>query len=134
MLRLALLTGRSRPGTFVGAFVALFASAVLVMAGAMLLEAALRGGPPIERYAATAAVVAGDQVVGNEDDTPLVERVGVSSELVDRVAAVPGVRAAIGDVSAPGQLGARAIVAHGWDSAPLTPYALRAGRPPAGAD
>ena len=42
MLRLAILTARKRLGTYVGAFLALFGSAVLVMAGGMLLESALR--------------------------------------------------------------------------------------------
>jgi len=42
MLRLAILSARGRIGTFTGAFVALFASAVLVMAGSMMLETALR--------------------------------------------------------------------------------------------
>ena len=63
MLRLALLSTRGRLGTFTGAFVALFTSAVLVMAGGMTLEAALRSHPPVERYSAAAAVVTGQQVV-----------------------------------------------------------------------
>jgi hypothetical protein len=42
MLRLAILSARGRLGTFAGALIALFASAVLVMAGAMMLESALR--------------------------------------------------------------------------------------------
>jgi hypothetical protein len=42
MLRLAILTARKRLGTYVGAFLALFGSAVLVMAGGMLLDSALR--------------------------------------------------------------------------------------------
>ena len=58
----------------------------------------------------------------------------MSSALAARLAAVPGVRAAIGDVSVPGLLGDRAVVAHGWSSAALTPYVLSAGRPPAGPD
>ena len=129
MLRLALLSARGRLGTFAGAFVAVFASAVLVMAGGMMLEAALRVHPPVERYAAAAAVVAGQQNVG-EERVPLGERVHVSAALVQRLAAVPGVRAAIGDVSVPVWLGGRATVAHGWASAALTPYALSAGRAP----
>ena len=129
MLRLALLSARGRLGTFAGAFIAVFASAVLVMAGSMMLEAALRVHPPVERYAATAAVVAGQQNVG-EEHVPLSERVRLSSTLVERLAAVPGVRAAIGDISVPVWLGGRATVAHGWTSAALTPYALSAGRPP----
>ena len=58
----------------------------------------------------------------------------MSSALAARLAAVPGVRAAIGDVSVPARLGGRAAVAHGWSSAALTPYVLSAGRAPAGPD
>src|SRR4051794_39068753 len=134
MLRLAVLSTRGRRGTFAGALVAVFASAVLVMAGGMPLEAALRTHPPVERYSAAAAVVTGQQIVGAEHDVALEERARVSSALAARLAAVPGVRAAIGDVSAPATLGGRAAVAHGWASAALTPYVLSAGRPPAGPD
>jgi putative ABC transport system permease protein len=56
----------------------------------------------------------------------------VDAALAARLAAVPGVRAAIGDVSVPARLGGRATIAHGWSSASLTPYELSAGRPPAG--
>ena len=100
----------------------------------MPLEAALRTHPPVERYAGAAAVVTGQQIVGADHDVPLGERARVSSALAARLAAVPGVRAAIADVSAPARLGGRATVAHGWSSAALTPYALSAGRPPAGPD
>src|SRR3954451_24896543 len=132
MLRLAILSARGRLGTFTGALVALIASSVLVMAGALQLEAALRTQPPVERYAATTAVVTGQQTVGKEDKVSLSERARISSTLVARLAAVPGVRAAIGDVSAPASLGDRMTEAHGWSSAALTPYVLSAGRPPAG--
>ena len=134
MLRLALLSARGRLGTFTGALVALIASAMLVMAGGMPLESALRTHPPVERYAAAAAVVTGQQIVGTDHDVPLGERARVDSALAARLAAVPGVRAAIGDVSAPARLGGRATVAHGWSSAALTPYVLSAGRAPAGPD
>src|SRR3954452_25588755 len=134
MLRLALLSGRGRLGTFTGALVALIASSALVMAGAMPLEAALRTHPPVERYAAAAAVVSGQQIVGKDHDVPLGERARVDSALAARLAGVPGVRAAIADVSAPAEVGGRATVAHGWSSAALTPYALSAGRAPTGPD
>ena len=134
MLRLALLSARGRLGTFTGALVALIASSALVMAGGMPLEAALRSHPPVERYAAAAAVVTGQQIVGADHDVPLGERARVSSALAARLAAVPGVRAAIADVSAPARLGGRATVAHGWGSAALTPYVLSAGRAPAAPD
>jgi putative ABC transport system permease protein len=134
MLRLALLSGRGRTSTFAGALVALIASSALVMAGGMPFEAALRTQPPVERYAGAAAVVTGQQVVGTEDAVVLGERARVGSSLAGRLAAVPGVRAAIADVSAPARLGNRETVAHAWSSAALTPYVLSAGRPPAGPD
>jgi putative ABC transport system permease protein len=134
MLRLALLSARGRLGTFTGALIAIFASAVLVMAGAMTLEAALRAKPPVERYAGARAVVTGQQVTGSDHDVVLGERARVSAALAARLAAVPGVRAAIGDVAVPARLGSRSAVAHGWSSAALTPYVLTAGRPPAGPD
>ena len=73
MLRLAILTARKRLGTFLGAFLALAGSAVLVTAGGMLLDAALRSHPPVTRYAAAAAVVAGRQNVGPDHDVILGE-------------------------------------------------------------
>src|SRR5436190_16294985 len=131
MLRLTLLSGRGRLGTFTGALVALMAASVFTTAWGMQLESVLRGHPPVERYAGAAAVVTGQQIVGADHDVPLSERARVSSALTSRLAAVPGVRAAIGDVSVPVRLGGREAVAHGWGSAPLSPYVLTAGRPPA---
>src|SRR5690348_409508 len=131
MLRLAVLTARGRLGTFIGALIALFAAAVLSMAWGMQLESILRTHPPVERYAGATAVVTGQQTAGTGHDVLLGERARVSSALTARLAAVPGVRAAIGDVSVPARLGSVAAVAHGWDSAALTPYVLSAGRPPA---
>src|SRR4051794_20421343 len=133
MLRLALLSTRGRLGTFAGAFIALFTSAVLVMAGCMTLEAALRTHPPVERYSAAAAVVTGQQIVG-EEHVALGERARLSAATATRLASVPGVRAAIADVSVPVWLAGRPTVAHGWSSAALTPYVLSAGRAPSGPD
>ena len=134
MLRLALLSGRGRFGTFAGALVALMAAAVLTTAWGMQLESVLRGHPPVERYAGAAAVGAGEQIVGADHDVPLGERARVSASLASRLEAVPGVRTAIGDVSVPVRIGGRAAVAHGWASAALTPYVLSSGRAPAGPD
>src|SRR3954471_14861576 len=131
MLRLALLSGRGRLGPFTGARGALAAASVLTTAWGMQLESVLRGHPPVERYSGAAAVVTAPQMVGPDHDVPLTERARVSSALTARLAAVPGVRAAIGDVSVPVRLGVRDAVAHGWGSARLTPYVLRAGRAPA---
>jgi putative ABC transport system permease protein len=130
MLRLALLTSRTRPGSFAGALLAFAMSAVLVMAGGMLLQAALQTHPPVERYAAAAAVIAGDQNTGSDHDIELGERVRVEASLTSRLQSVPGVRAAIADVGVPALLGQRTTEAHNWSSARLTPYVLSAGRAP----
>src|SRR3954451_18911583 len=134
MLRLAILTARKRLGTYVGAFLALFGSAVLVMAGGMLLQSALRNHPPVTRYAAADAVVTGHQDVGPDHDVILGEPARISSTLVRRLAAVPGVRAAIADDAVPGHLGSNDVQGHGWSSAQLAPYHLVAGRRPATAN
>src|SRR4051794_28632440 len=130
MFRIALLTARSRPGTFAGALLAFAASAVLVMAGGMLIEAALRTHPPVERYAGTAAVVMGKQNIGPDHDVVLEERPRIGAALPGKLAAVPGVRAAIPDVAFPAAIGGRTAEGHGWSAARLTPYALTAGRAP----
>src|SRR5215471_17563039 len=131
MLRLAILSARGRLGTFTGALIALIAASVLAMAWGMQLESMLRTHLPVERYAGVAAVVTGRQTAGAGHDVLLTERARVSSALTAQLAAVPGVRAAIGDVSVPARLGDTAVVAHGWGSAALTPFVLSAGRPPA---
>src|SRR3954451_16702907 len=105
MLRLALLSGRGRLGTFAGALIAIIASSALVVAGGIPFEAALRTQPPVERYAGAAAVVRGQQVVGEDRDVVLGERARVDSALAARLAVVRGVRAAIADVSVPARLG-----------------------------
>src|SRR5947209_20574158 len=105
MLRLAIFSARGRLGTFVGALIAFIAASVLAMAWGMQLESMLRAHPPVERYAATAAVVAAQQNVGADHDVLLTEPARLTSALVPRLAAVRGVRAAIGDVSARGRLG-----------------------------
>jgi putative ABC transport system permease protein len=132
MFRLALHSARTRPSTFLGALLTFFVAGILTMAGGMLLQAALQTHPPVQRYAGAAAVVTGHQVVGADHDVALAERARVSMSLVARLAAVPGVRSAIGDVSVPARLGDRSTEIHGWQSARLTPYVLAAGRRPTG--
>src|SRR3954467_900550 len=96
MLRLALLSSRGRLATFTGALVALIAASVLTTAWGMQLESVLRGHPPVERYTGAAAVVTGQQIVGPDHDVPLNERARVSSGLISRLGAGPGVRGGAG--------------------------------------
>src|SRR3954466_5781249 len=114
MFRIALQTARSRPGSFAGGFLAFALAAVLVMAGGMLLQAALDTHAPVERYADAAAVVAGKQNVGADGDVVLEERVRVPAALAGKLAAVPGVRAAVADVAVPARLGGHVAEAHNW--------------------
>src|SRR3954447_15973169 len=130
MFRLTLLTAPRRIGTFFGAFLAFFAASILVMAGGMLLQAALSSHPPVERYAAASAVVSGDQNVGADHDVPLTERNRIPATAVAKLAALSGVRAAIADTSAPATVAGRPASAHGWSSSRLTPFVLTSGRPP----
>ena len=146
MLSVALQGVRGRRAPFAGAFVALSIAAAVVMASGTLVEAALRAGAPVERYAATPIVVAGSQelpvAVSSEDQeaAPLFERVRLAPGLVRRLAAVPGVRAAIADLSVPAELrtegslvpgpGGHPNAVHPWDTAVLTAYRLDRGRAP----
>ena len=146
MLRVAFQGLRGRKGPFVGAFLALAVAAALVMACGTLLQAGVQSQSPVERYSAAPIVVAGEQKakvnVGtdNEDSVALFERARISSSLVPRLAALDGVQAAIADITVPAQLlGPHGPVdgptghpsaVHPWETAVLTPYALRSGRAP----
>ncbi|GAB3840977.1 ABC transporter permease [Dactylosporangium cerinum] len=139
MLRLAWSTVKGRRGGFVAAFVAvLFGSAVITACG-ILLESSERSGVPVERYRAADVVVGAPQALRVADDVdPLfAERATLPAGRVGDVAAVPGVRAAIADVSVAVTVvtaDAGPAVGHGWQSAVLGPFTLRAGRAPAGPD
>ncbi|MBO2448562.1 ABC transporter permease [Actinomadura barringtoniae] len=138
MLRLALKTLRFRKGGFLASLVALFVGAVVVQACGGLLETGIRSDVRAERLAAAPVVVTGSQsypgqAVGDATD-PMTERVLLDERLVDVVAKVPGVAAAVPDVSVPITALAGLPVSasgHGWSSAPLSPYTLVAGAEPA---
>src|SRR5205814_1229899 len=91
MLRLAILSSRGRLGTFTGALIALTAAAVLAVAWGMQLESVLRAHPPVERYAAAAAVATGQQNASI-----------LSTGEPARLAGHPGRVDAIGVIAAPG--------------------------------
>ncbi|MGW0670054.1 FtsX-like permease family protein [Streptomyces sp. NPDC002746] len=157
MLRYALGTIRHRKGGFLGALLALMCAAALVTACGTLLETGLRGRIATERYAATPLVVSADQNVhrttvkhrGNgktktkHKAKPVAERAWLPAGDADRLRAVEGVRAVVPELTflaqplgLPGDGGASGppSYGHAWTSAPLTPFALTAGRAPAAAD
>ncbi|UNO38351.1 FtsX-like permease family protein [Streptomyces sp. MST-110588] len=146
MLSLALSTLRHRKGGFAATFVAMFFGAALIMACGGLMESGVDNAVPSQRFAAAPVVVAGDQSYAS---SCLAERVRLDSGAVRRVAAVPGVREAVPEVSFPVAVvrEGRPVTAlpdsvaradhrplgHGWESARLAPYRLTHGTAPTAA-
>ncbi|MER5278529.1 FtsX-like permease family protein [Streptomyces sp. NPDC002809] len=157
MLRYALRTIRHRKGGFLGALLALMCAAALVTACGTLLETGLRGRIATERYAATPLLVSADQNVhrttvkhrGNgktkvkHKAKPVAERAWLPATAADRIRTLEGVRAIVPELTflaeplgLPDHVGGGALPSYGhsWDSAPLTPFALTAGRGPVSVD
>lgn len=142
-------TLRRRPGPLVGTFVALWVAAVVVTMAASLALTGRALHPPVQRLAATSAVVTGDPTVKVHDGQTQSEALPayrrLPTSLAQTLARVKGVQAAIPDVSVPVALQLRSgatvtgttadpVAGHGWSSAALTPFTLRAGHPPQAAN
>jgi putative ABC transport system permease protein len=145
-----LATLRRRPGPLVGTFVVLVLAALLVTVTATLVGTGLTLEVPAQRLAATTVVVTGKEQVrvtsgrgtGASTDTlalPAYRR--VPAGLTRRLSTVPGVAAAVADVSIPEALELPSgrvatggpvapITGHGWSSAALAPFVLSVGHPP----
>ena len=142
MIRVAWRMLIQHPTRAAATFAALLYGVAVVTACGVLLESALRYHGVPERYGASAVVVATTQlttVQGSGEDrsvdsNPLPEGGRVSMSLARRIAAVPGVRRVVADVSVPVQLIAgtpagtrgrgtatRAASGHPWSAAALTP-------------
>src|SRR5215218_5720899 len=141
MLRISWQTLRARRTTLAGAFVAIWLAVTLAYAAGLLMTGALSPPGP-GRYAAADAVVRADPTVQLGGDLGGVDAIPgppLPAGLVQRVAAVPGVDRAVGDVAfAAGVRDGRGapvgdhVFGHDWSAAALTPYAFAAGEPPAG--
>ncbi|MFE6713590.1 FtsX-like permease family protein [Streptomyces sp. NPDC057695] len=138
---LAVRSLRAHRKAWAAVFAAVAVTSALLGALALAAGSAALGHARVERYAAAAVVVAGDQEVrwttkpwGSEPTTTvtaLTERVRIPAVTVDVLRGVPGVRAAVPD---------RAFVvrddtgtAHtgrSWEAARLAPYRLTGGREP----
>jgi putative ABC transport system permease protein len=110
------------------------------------METGIRSNVAPTRLASTSLVVTGDQShlrPGEEDATPLQERVGVPTDALSKIRTVAGVTAALGDytfraisspgpgsATAPAPAGASVTQGHNWSSAPLAPYHLTSGNAP----
>ena len=150
MLRLALHTLRHRQAACVATVVALLGAAALIAGCGLLLQTGLCGAVAPERYAAAPIIVSGDQNAhavmhkkGKTKSKPLAERVWIPERIAGTVRALPAVRAVDTEVLFPAYLVIHGKPAdgphggpswgHGWESAPLTPFSLRAGRAPTAA-
>lgn len=147
MLDLAWQTVKARTSGFIGAFVAILCGTALVAACGILMESGFRGGVPTQRYAAADAVVTGDRTVRPPGGDVLAfehaaEQPAVPAALVGKIAAVPGVRAAVPELTFPavvvgpdGQaLADRPSLGHNWESAVLAPFTVKEGTAPNGND
>jgi putative ABC transport system permease protein len=154
MIRIALHGLRHHAAGFFATFLALFLGAVITVGCAGLLETGVRTAAPPVRLAAAPIVVTGDQrYLGTEQELVFPERVRLGAATVDAARGLPGVAAAVPDVSFPAVLaagssgrdeaagrggsgasgqGGGAVTGHGWSSARLAPYRLTAGQAPVG--
>ncbi|MBE1492231.1 ABC transporter permease [Plantactinospora soyae] len=154
MIRLALGTLRRHRGSYLGTFFAAFLAVALLAGAGLLLFSVLAAKPPADRFGATTAMVSGDrqvtlQTVKKKKDkaktkTKTERLTGAGTlpvDLVGRIAGLPGVGQAVPDAAFPVTLTGSAgravrgaqdapVIGHGWASATLTPYRLRAGMAP----
>lgn len=135
MIRIALRTLRHHKGGFIASFIALFLGAVIVIGSGGLLETGIHNAAPPHRLAAAPIVVTGDQRYKyTQEELVFPERLHMDAGLADRIAKVPGVEAAVQDMSFPAALGKGGkVTGHGWSSAKLSPYELTDGAAPAAA-
>ncbi|MCM2391947.1 ABC transporter permease [Streptomyces albipurpureus] len=130
---------RFKPSAFIGTFVALMMTAVIVSACGIMLETGVRAEVPAARYEKAPVVVAADQQIrhtfgsGEEKSTEyaqIPDKARVDDSLLPAVAAAPGVAAAIGDVVFPVQRDKAPLSAQGWDATAFTGTRLTEGAAP----
>jgi putative ABC transport system permease protein len=142
MTRLALATLRFRVAASVATLVAVLLGTALLAACGGMSETALRLDTAPQRFAGQPIVVSGSSGFTLPDQenqrAAYAETRPMDTDVVARVAAVPGVGAAVTNLSFPAVpvIGGRPnadglpLAGHDWASAALTPYALRAGTEP----
>ncbi|GAB2821154.1 FtsX-like permease family protein [Actinoallomurus bryophytorum] len=146
MMRIAWRMLTQRPASMLATFLALwFAVGIVTTCGAML-ESGIRFHGTTARYAAAPVLVATTDLRmtegrGDDRDTeslPLLKRGSLDASLPGRIAAAPGVRAAVADIAVPAQVaaggGTAPVEVHPWSAAPLAPFTLRTGAAPTGDD
>ncbi|WP_333752303.1 FtsX-like permease family protein [Streptomyces sp. IBSBF 2394] len=146
MLHLALRMAAHRITALLAVACAVLGGAALITTTGVLAESGLRSQLPPGRLGGADVVVAAEQEFHPSGDLPIAlpERATVPARLVDRLAALPGVTAAVGDIGFPAALlDARgrpvpvaqdpATAGHGWSSTRLLAGARVEGGAPSGA-
>ncbi|WP_369176468.1 FtsX-like permease family protein [Streptomyces mutabilis] len=146
MLYLAWRMAAHRVTALLAVACAVLGGAALITTTGVLAESGLRSRLPPGRLGGADVVVTADQKFRPRGDLPIAlpERATVPDRLVDRLAALPGVTAAVGDIGFPAALvGARGQVlasaddprtaGHGWSSTKLLADPRVTGRAPSGA-
>ncbi len=143
MLKLAAKMLRHRLGSATATLIALAVGVVILTAMGGVVESGLRHQPEARRYAAADAVIAHRTmtVTGRDFDgstvrstVDLPEGGTVPADLAGRAARIPGVSAAVADLTVPVTLPGGPAVGRGWSSAALTPFRIVAGAAPRGDD
>ncbi|WP_242883849.1 ABC transporter permease [Actinomadura litoris] len=144
MIRLAFASLRHRAAASVATFLAVAVGTALLLACGGLFETAIRLDADPQRLDGAPIIVtgpAGFKPPGESQRAAYAERGRVDPALAARLAGTPGVAAAVPDLSFPAvpvtrgeaaATGDDVLAGHGWDSAALTPYALREGAAPRG--
>ncbi|MEV6588233.1 FtsX-like permease family protein [Streptomyces acidicola] len=146
MLHLALRMAAHRITALLAVACAVLGGALMITATGVLAESGLRSQLPPGRLAGADVVVAADQEYHPDADLPIAlpERAPVPAGLVDRLAGLPGVTDAVGDIGFPVALvDARGRVVpvanddprtagHGWSSTKLLDGPRVDGRAPSG--
>ncbi|MFG2680372.1 FtsX-like permease family protein [Streptomyces sp. NPDC048392] len=146
MLHLALRMAAHRITALLAVACAVLGGAALITTTGVLAESGLRSRLPPGRLGGADVVVAADQAFHPRGDLPIAlpERATVPGRLVGRLAVLPGVTAAVGDIGFPAALAdARGRIVpvaadpgtagHGWSSTKLLADARVEGRAPSGA-
>ncbi|MFJ3798164.1 FtsX-like permease family protein [Streptomyces sp. NPDC090088] len=148
MLHFALRMAAHRIASLLAVACAVLGGAALITATGVLAESGLRSQLPPGRLGGAAVVVAADQEYHPSGDLPIAlpERAAVPAALTARLAGLPGVTAAVGDLGLPAALtdphGRLLAVAdqdpaaagHGWSSTKLLDAPRVEGRAPAHAN
>ena len=148
-MKSVLLASLRRPAPLIGSLVALTMSALIIVIASSFIGTGAHATGPVGRLAGAAVVVTGNQQLtvragGSQESVPLPDYRRVPNSLAKRIGSVPGVEAAIPDVSFPVALSlpggtvltgtaAAPLTGHSWASAPLTPFRLTAGTAPSAA-